>query len=74
MYEAARLPDLWVLVRRQSGHLDRLRRLHLPTPGKAASIVQDHRRILRAIAATRDCVVGRTRVLSRADVSQQVMR
>src|SRR3954470_1221836 len=50
MYEAARLPDLWVLVRRQSGHLDRLRRLHLPTPGKAASIVQDHRRILRAIA------------------------
>jgi GntR family transcriptional regulator, rspAB operon transcriptional repressor len=49
MYEAARLPDLWVLVRRQSGHLDRLRRLHLPTPGKAASILRDHRLILRAI-------------------------
>jgi GntR family transcriptional regulator, rspAB operon transcriptional repressor len=50
MYEAARLPDLWVLVRRQSGHLDRLRRLHLPTPGKAVSILRDHRLILRAIA------------------------
>lgn len=50
MYEAAGLPDLWTLVRRQSGHLDRLRRLHLPVPGKAADILRDHRSILRAIA------------------------
>jgi GntR family transcriptional regulator, rspAB operon transcriptional repressor len=49
MYEAARLPDLWALVRSQSGHLDRLRRLHLPSPGKAASIVADHRLIFQAI-------------------------
>jgi GntR family transcriptional regulator, rspAB operon transcriptional repressor len=50
MYEAASLPDLWVLVRRLSGHLDRLRRLHLPEAGKAQAVVQDHRRIVDAIA------------------------
>jgi len=50
MYEAAGLPDLWLLVRRQSGHLDRLRRLHLPVPGKASDILKDHRSILDAIS------------------------
>ncbi|WP_019142530.1 GntR family transcriptional regulator [Noviherbaspirillum massiliense] len=50
MYEAAQVPDLWPLVRRQSGHLDRLRRLHLPIPGKAKAILQDHTAIVEAIA------------------------
>jgi DNA-binding GntR family transcriptional regulator len=50
MYEAVEVPDLWPLVRRQSGHLDRLRRLHLPAPGKANAILQDHTRIVDAIA------------------------
>jgi DNA-binding GntR family transcriptional regulator len=50
MYEAAEVPDLWQLVRRQSGHLDRLRRLHLPAPGKAKAILQDHTNIVEAIA------------------------
>lgn len=50
MYEAAEVPDLWPLVRRQSGHLDRLRRLHLPAPGKADAILQDHTAIVEAIA------------------------
>lgn len=50
MYEAARVPDLWMLVRRQSGHLDRLRRLHLPIAGKANAIVVDHTAIVDAIA------------------------
>ncbi|WP_420997622.1 GntR family transcriptional regulator [Cupriavidus sp. 30B13] len=50
MYEAAQVPDLWLLVRRQSGHLDRLRRLHLPIPGKADAVVADHTAIVDAIS------------------------
>ena len=50
MYEAAGVPDLFDLVRRLSGHVDRLRRLHLPTVGKAQAVVRDHRRIVDAIA------------------------
>ncbi|MFI4927418.1 MAG: GntR family transcriptional regulator [Burkholderiales bacterium] len=51
MYVAAGVPDLFDLVRRRSGHVDRLRRLHLPTAGKAKAVVRDHRRIVEAIAA-----------------------
>ncbi|MNT33677.1 transcriptional regulator NanR [compost metagenome] len=51
LYEAARVPDLWTLVRRQSGHLDRLRRLHLPIPGKALAVLRDHDAIVDAIAS-----------------------
>jgi GntR family transcriptional regulator, rspAB operon transcriptional repressor len=50
MYEAANVPELWSVVRRQSGHIDRLRRMHLPLPGKAAAILRDHARIVDAIA------------------------
>ncbi|MGO4127930.1 GntR family transcriptional regulator [Inquilinus sp. YAF38] len=49
--EAAEVPDLWALIRSRGGHLDRLRRLHLPAPGKAQSILDDHTCILDAIAA-----------------------
>lgn len=51
MYDAAQVPDLWALVRRHSGHIDRLRRLHLPVEGKAKQIVDDHTAIVDAIAA-----------------------
>ncbi len=50
MYLAAGVPDLWRLVRRNAGHVDRLRRLHLPSEGKTQAIVRDHRRIVEAIA------------------------
>jgi DNA-binding GntR family transcriptional regulator len=50
MYEAASVGPLWSLVRRQSGHVDRLRRLNLPDEGKPQAIVRDHRAILEAIA------------------------
>lgn len=49
MYEAAGVPDLWELVGRVSGHVDRLRRLHLPTAGKTEAILRDHRAIVRGI-------------------------
>jgi GntR family transcriptional regulator, rspAB operon transcriptional repressor len=50
LYEAARVPDLWETVRRHSGHVDRLRNLHLPAPGKASAIIHEHSRIVDAIA------------------------
>jgi DNA-binding GntR family transcriptional regulator len=49
MYEAAGVPDLHDLVRRMGGHIDRLRRLDLPSEGKAKRVVRDHRRILDAL-------------------------
>ncbi|GAB5094286.1 GntR family transcriptional regulator [Caballeronia sp. HLA56] len=50
MYEAAGVPQLWDLVRRLSGHIDRLRRLHLPVEGKTLAVVRDHTEIVDAIA------------------------
>ena len=51
MYQAANVESLWDLLRGYSGNLDRLRRLHVPIPGKAMSIMRDHGDILAAIAA-----------------------
>jgi len=50
MYEAAKVPDLYAIVQRNSGHIDRLRHLHIPQAGKASSIIDDHRQIIDAIA------------------------
>lgn len=50
MYVAARLEALWHWMRRESGHLDRLRRLHLPSDGKAQAVLADHAAIVAAIA------------------------
>ena len=49
MYEAAGVPQLWDLVRRLSGHIDRLRRLNLPVEGKTMAVVRDHAEIVDAI-------------------------
>jgi len=51
MYAAAAVEPLWEMVRRSSGNLDRLRNLHIPMPGKAQSVMVDHRRIVDALAA-----------------------
>ena len=61
LYAAADKQELWALVRSRGGHIDRLRRLHLPTPGKAQDIVRHHKLITKAIAArdataAQDCV------------------
>ncbi|UUP18154.1 GntR family transcriptional regulator [Nitratireductor thuwali] len=47
--EAAGVADLWQLVTARSGHIDRLRNLNLPEPGKPASILVCHHRILEGI-------------------------
>jgi DNA-binding GntR family transcriptional regulator len=49
MYQAADVASLWSLVRKQSGHVDRLRHLNLPAKGKAGAIVKDHGAILEAL-------------------------
>jgi DNA-binding GntR family transcriptional regulator len=51
LYGATDKQDIWSLVRSRSGHIDRLRRLHLPSPGKAQDIVRHHRLITKAIDA-----------------------
>jgi len=58
---AAGVGNLWQLVASRSGHIDRLRNLNLPDPGKPANILHYHRLILDAIeagdtAATEDAV------------------
>ncbi len=40
---------LWATVRRLSVHLDRLRRLILPMPGKLETVLADHRTIIEAV-------------------------
>jgi DNA-binding GntR family transcriptional regulator len=45
-------PELWELIVRRSGHLDRLRNLNLPDPGKAATILADHAEILQAMISS----------------------
>ena len=51
LYVAADMLALWDLVKSRSGHIDRLRRLHLPTPGKAQDIVRHHKLIAAAVDA-----------------------
>ncbi|MES5098520.1 GntR family transcriptional regulator [Agrobacterium sp. BA1120] len=49
LYERADILDLWTNVRRQSVHLDRLRRLNLPMPGKMQTVLRDHQSIIDGI-------------------------
>lgn len=51
MYLAVGVADLWDLVTSRSGHIDRLRNLNLPDPGKPANILHYHRQILDNIGA-----------------------
>src|SRR5438552_944057 len=48
LYAAADKQDIWALVKSRSGHIDRLRRLQLPSPGKAQGRVWHDRLIARA--------------------------
>jgi DNA-binding GntR family transcriptional regulator len=50
MYEAAGVPDMWLLMHRHCGQLDRLRRLNLPDLCKIETVLADHQAIVDAIA------------------------
>ncbi len=51
LYAAAGQQELHRLVRSRSGHIDRLRGLHVPTQGKPQRIVADHKALVEAIEA-----------------------
>lgn len=51
LYLACGQQELHQLVRSRSGHIDRLRRLHVPTKGKVQRIIADHKALVEAIAA-----------------------
>ncbi|MDN3722533.1 FCD domain-containing protein [Roseibium salinum] len=47
----AGVANLWRLIDSRSGHIDRLRNLNLPDPGKPANIMHYHDEIVNAIEA-----------------------
>lgn len=49
LYEQANMMEVWLLLRSRSGHIDRLRQLHLPAKGKMQQIIHDHELIFQAI-------------------------
>lgn len=51
LYEKLGILQLWENVRKQSVHIDRLRRLNLPMPGKMQTVLADHGKIVDAIAS-----------------------
>ncbi|NTE88002.1 GntR family transcriptional regulator [Agrobacterium rubi] len=51
LYEKTGILQLWTNVRRQSVHLDRLRRLNLPMPGKLQTVISDHEVIVAAVSS-----------------------
>lgn len=51
LFDATGIHSLWLMSRRYSGHIDRIRRLHLPMPGKAERVLREHRAIAAGVAA-----------------------
>jgi DNA-binding GntR family transcriptional regulator len=49
LFQAAEVASLWHMISGRSGHIDRLRRLNLPDPGKIAAVLKDHESILASI-------------------------
>ncbi|MGM4983836.1 MULTISPECIES: GntR family transcriptional regulator [Rhizobium] len=49
LYERADILGLWATVRRQGAHIDRLRMLNLPMPGKLEQIIVDHQAVVDAV-------------------------
>lgn len=50
LFQAAGVPSLWHLISGRSGHIDRLRRLNLPDPGKMTQVLKSHDKIVKALA------------------------
>lgn len=51
LFSAGRMDPLWETVRRNSGDIDRLRRLTLPRPGKMERIIEGHAAVISCIAS-----------------------
>lgn len=62
LFEAAGVRALWHMISDRSGHIDRLRRLNLPDPGKIGEVIRHHENILSAISSgQRDAVESAVR-------------
>jgi GntR family transcriptional regulator, rspAB operon transcriptional repressor len=70
MFEAAGVDGLWWIIRKGSGHIDRLRRLHLPMQGKMREIIRFHGDIADAIAAGK---VGDAQAAMREHLSRSLL-
>jgi DNA-binding GntR family transcriptional regulator len=51
LFQAAHVASLWHMISGRSGHIDRLRRLNLPDPGKISAVLAAHESILTSINA-----------------------
>lgn len=51
LFEATGMENLYAVIDARSGHIDRLRNLNLPDPGKPNSVLECHGKILDAIEA-----------------------
>lgn len=51
MFDAVGQSQLHELICSRSGHMDRIRRLHLPSEGKVRSVIVSHREIIQGIAS-----------------------
>lgn len=50
-YQAVGMEDLWWMIQRRSGHMNRVRRLNLASRGNPERIIADHRAIIAAMEA-----------------------
>ena len=51
LFAAAGMDRVWAAIHAKKAHLDRVRFLHVPEPGKSEEVAEQHTRILEAIAA-----------------------
>ncbi|WP_233407666.1 GntR family transcriptional regulator [Marinomonas spartinae] len=51
MFDAVGQSQLYELICSRSGHMDRIRRLHLPSEGKVRGVILSHRKIIQSIAS-----------------------
>lgn len=51
LFDLAGMGPLWGVIHARKAHLDRIRALQVPEPGKLARVVEEHEAILDAIAA-----------------------
>lgn len=50
LFELAGMGPIWAVIHARKAHLDRIRALQVPEPGKLAQVVEEHEAILTAIA------------------------
>lgn len=70
MYEAAGMPDIWALIRRQNSHFERFRALYSP-PGRNERVISDHRALFESISSSN---VAAARKAARDHVSRSFLQ